>query len=266
MIASSSSSGSGSGSGSTAVAPADTPGLYRSDLSLFYLRGSNTSGYADAAFTFGTPGSTSLVPLAGDWSGSGVMTVGLYDEATSTFYLKDANGSGSASTVFTFDPAGGSGTLIPLAGDWTGSGVTTVGLYDPATSTFYLKYSNASGGADVAFAYGPAGGGWLPIVGDWNGNGQTTIGLYNPTTSVFYLRQSNTTGYSNVAFAYGPAGAGWLPIAGTGMATGRRRSACTTLPRPFSTFATRTTPATPTSHSRMVRPAPAGIPSSVTGD
>ncbi len=198
----------------TVVSQVDTPGLYRSDASVFYLRGSNTAGYADTSFSVTTGAAATLVPLAGDWTGSGIATVGLYDEATSTFYLKDGNSGGNANTVFTFNPTGTSGSLIPVAGDWNGDGITTIGVYDPTTSTFYLKNSDAGGSADISFLYGPAGAGWLPVAGDWNGSGQTTIGLYNPATSVFYLRDSNTSGYANLAFSYGPAGGGWLPLAG----------------------------------------------------
>ncbi|HRW66245.1 MAG TPA: hypothetical protein P5032_10950, partial [Candidatus Competibacter sp.] len=32
----------------------------------------------------------------------------------------------------------------------------TVGLFNPATSTFYLKNSHAGGVADVVFGFGPA--------------------------------------------------------------------------------------------------------------
>jgi hypothetical protein len=99
-------------------------------------------------------------------------------------------------------------------GDWNGDGCDTVGLYAPAQSEFFLRNSNASGGADVSFSFGPGGGGWTPIAGDWNGDGQDTIGLYDPTRSEFFLRNSNTSGYANLAFLYGPANAGWTPIAG----------------------------------------------------
>jgi hypothetical protein len=92
--------------------------------------------------------------------------------------------------------------------------VTTGGLYNPATSTFYLRNSNTAGVADLTFPYGPAGAGWIPVVGDWNGDGVDTVGLYNPATSTFYLRNSNTAGVADITFQYGPAGAGWIPVVG----------------------------------------------------
>ena len=186
-------------------------GLFDPKTSVFYLRNTNNSGYADATFAYGAAG-TGWIPIAGDWDGNGTESMGLYNPATSTFYLRNTNDSGYADETFTFGPAGAG--WIPIAGDWNGDGTVTIGLYNPATSTFYLRNTNDSGYADLTFEYGPANAGWLPIAGDWNGSGTDTIGLYNPTTSAFYLRNTNDSGYANRTFAYGPANAGWLPIAG----------------------------------------------------
>jgi hypothetical protein len=100
---------------------------------------------------------------------------------------------------------------VQFSGTVTGG---TAGLYNPAGAGFFLRNSNSSGVADIAFAYGPAGAGWLPLVGDWNGDGVDTVGLYNPAGGSFFLRNSNSSGVADIAFAYGPAGAGWLPLVG----------------------------------------------------
>ena len=42
-----------------------------------------------------------------------------------------------------------------------GNGNDTIGLYDPATSLFYLRNSNSTGMADLTFGFGAAG--WTPI-------------------------------------------------------------------------------------------------------
>jgi hypothetical protein len=60
--------------------------------------------------------------------------------------------------------------MKPVAGDWDQGGLTTIGLYDPTTSIFYLRDSNTAGYANLAFQYGPANSGWVPLVGDWTGN------------------------------------------------------------------------------------------------
>jgi hypothetical protein len=92
--------------------------------------------------------------------------------------------------------------------------VSTPGLYDPATSVFYLRGFNATGTADLTFAFGPPGSGWTPLVGDWDGDGTDTVGLYDPSRGLFFLRNSNTSGVADIAFQYGPAGRGWIPVVG----------------------------------------------------
>jgi hypothetical protein len=92
--------------------------------------------------------------------------------------------------------------------------VTTVGVYEPAASRFYLRNSNSGGPADVAVVYGPAGLNWTPLVGDWDGDGVDTVGMYNPATGTFYLRNSNTLGAADLTFQFGPPGLGWVSIVG----------------------------------------------------
>ena len=55
----------------------------------------------------------------------------------------------------------------PISGDWNGNKFWSIGQYNPASSTFYLRDSNSAGPADVTVQYGNAG--WMPVVGDWNG-------------------------------------------------------------------------------------------------
>ena len=189
----------------------DTIGMYNPITSVFYLRNTNDTGYADRTFAYGAA-SAGWKPIAGDWNGDGTDSIGLYNPATSVFYLRNTNDTGFADLTFAYGPA--TAGWLPIAGDWDGDGKDTIGLYNPATSVFYLRNTNDTGYADLTFAYGPAMGGWLPIAGDWSGNGKDTIGLYNPVTSVFYLRNTNDTGYADRTFAYGAASAGWKPIAG----------------------------------------------------
>jgi hypothetical protein len=94
------------------------------------------------------------------------------------------------------------------------STTASAGLYNPATSTFFLKNSNSAGAANLTFAYGPASAGWTPVVGDWDGNGTVTAGLFNPATSTFFLKNTNAGGSADLTFAYGPAGANWIPVVG----------------------------------------------------
>ncbi len=95
-----------------------------------------------------------------------------------------------------------------------GTGSDTIGVYDPSTSNFFLRNTNAAGGADVVFSFGAGGAGYVPLAGDWNGDGSDTIGLYDPVTGVFFLKNTTSPGGADLAFNFGPSGLGWKPIVG----------------------------------------------------
>ena len=158
--------GDWTGNGTTEV------GLYDPSTATFFLDYTNSAGPAGAQFSFGwvpAAGKPALVPIAGDWTGSGTTKVGLYDPSTSTFFLDYTNSAGPAGDQFGFGwvPTGSNAALIPLAGNWSGSSASTIGLYDPTSSTFFERNVNAGGAADAAFSYGAAGAGWLPLTGYW---------------------------------------------------------------------------------------------------
>jgi uncharacterized delta-60 repeat protein len=95
----------------------------------------------------------------------------------------------------------------------------TVGVFDPASATWYLRNANSPGAPSVApFRYG--GPGWIPVVGDWDGNGTATIGVVDPATMTWYLKNSNAPGAPDVApFRYGAPG--WIPVVGDWTGDGR---------------------------------------------
>ena len=94
-----------------------------------------------------------------------------------------------------------------------GSSRDSAGVYDPSTGAWFLKNTNAAGGADLVFSFGP-GGTAVPIKGDWNGDGIDTVGVYIPSSGAFFLKNTNSGGGADIIFTYGPAGAGFVPIAG----------------------------------------------------
>jgi len=100
---------------------------------------------------------------------------------------------------------------IPLAGDWTGKGYKSIGLYNPSTATFYLRNSNTSGSADITAVFGNAN--WVPLVGDWNNDGKDTIGVYDPSAARFYLSNDNNTPHQDYSAVFG-SGGNWVPLAG----------------------------------------------------
>ena len=100
--------------------------------------------------------------------------------------------------------------VLSIAKSQGAPGNETIGVYDPASQTFYLRNSNTIGNADIVVPYGPPGA--TPVVGDWNGDGTTTIGVYDPPSQTFYLRNSNSVGFADIVIRYGPPGA--IPLVG----------------------------------------------------
>ena len=178
-------------------------GIYSSSERTFYLRNSNSAGFADFNIQYGPAGA---IPIVGDWDGNLTATIGVYDPANQTFYLRNSNTPGFADLTIRYGPPG----AIPLAGDWDGNGTVTIGVYDPSNQTFYLRNSNTPGFADLTIRYGPAGA--TPVVGDWNGDGTATIGVYDASNQTFYLRNTNSLGFADLTIRYGPSSA--TPVVG----------------------------------------------------
>jgi hypothetical protein len=134
-----------------------------------------------------------------------------------TWYLRNENSAGPADVArpFRFGAPG----WVPVVGDWTGTGHTGIGVFDPSTGTWYLRNETSAGPADAGvFRYGAPG--WLPVAGDWGGSGHSGIGVVNPDSMTWYLRDTAGAGVPNVApFRYG--GAGWQPVVGDWDGDGR---------------------------------------------
>ena len=99
-----------------------------------------------------------------------------------------------------------------MVGDWNGDGMTTIGVVDPSTMTWYLRNENSAGSPDVAapFQYGLPG--WTPVAGDWSAGGRTGIGVFDPS-GTWHLRNTASPGMPDLApFAYGVSS--WTPLAG----------------------------------------------------
>jgi hypothetical protein len=215
--------------------PYDGIGVFRPAGSV-YNRGTQdqwhleSSGNPDVVFYYGAAGD---VPVVGDWTGSGRTTVGVFRPAGSVYnrgtqdqwLLRNSNTPGNPDIVFYYGAAGD----IPVVGDWTGSGRTTIGLYRPpgtlynktSNGEWLLRNSNTPGSPDIVFYYGAAGD--IPVVGDWTGSGRTTIGVFRPAGTLYnktsngewLLRNSNTLGNPDIAFYDGYSDYASVPVVGT---------------------------------------------------
>jgi hypothetical protein len=81
--------------------------------------------------------------------------------------------------------------------------LSTPGLFDAATATFYLHNANLAGVADYTFGYGNPAAPWIKIIGDWNGDGADSIGFFDPSSATWYLRNGLSSGFADWTFGYG---------------------------------------------------------------
>ena len=136
-------------------------------------------------------------------------TPGVFRPSNAAVYLRNANTAGDANTVFAYGATGDT----PLAGDWNGDRVKTVGVF--RAGAFYLRNANTDGPAETVFRYGLASD--LPVVGDWDGDGTDTVGVFRG--GVFYLRNANAEGPADLVVAYGALGD--TPVVGDWNGDGR---------------------------------------------
>lgn len=196
----------------------DTIGVYFNGT--FYLRNSNTVGYADITVTYGNPG---YLPVVGDWNGDGIDTIGVYVSDQGVFLLRDSNTTGNPQYAFVMGNPGDQ----PLAGRWDSSMMGSgVGVYRPSNGLLFAKKQLATGFADYTMVLGNPGD--HGIAGDWDADGFDSIGVFRPAESRFYLANTmaGTTGtaaiiFGDYAFVFGPANA--IPVAGDWTGTGQSR-------------------------------------------
>ena len=65
---------------------------------------------------------------------------------------------------------------IPVVGDWTGSGVKTIGVFHDGTWLLDINGDGHFGPEDVMAHFGRKGD--IPVVGDWDNSGRDSIGVY----------------------------------------------------------------------------------------
>jgi hypothetical protein len=85
--------------------------------------------------------------------------IGLHRESTGLVYFRNSHTQGVADNQFFF---GDPGDRL-VAGDWTGDGIDSPGLFRPGNHTVYLRYANTQGNADESKSVGSSS--WLPVAG-----------------------------------------------------------------------------------------------------
>ena len=133
---------------------------------------------------------------------------GVYRPGNRILYVKNNLNTGFADHAMVLGVPGDQG----VAGDWTGQGYDTVGVYRASAVNFYLSNRIGDGpiNGDIAFQYGKTTD--VAITGDWIGQGHDGVGTFRPSNGQIYLKNALTTGFADTAFIYGVAGD--QPVAG----------------------------------------------------
>jgi hypothetical protein len=163
------------------------------------------------------------LPVVGHWiRGATIDMIGSYRRKQGTWRL-DLNGNGQFDGCAVDDCTGpfkASSADLPVAGDWNGTGVTEIGVFDPSTRMWRLDL-NGNGIFDnctVDSCLGPFGTtGNLPVVGDWNGSGRARVGVFDPSTGMWTLDLNGNGVFDGcqVDWCLGPFGLqGDLPVVG----------------------------------------------------
>lgn len=118
---------------------------------------------------------------------------------------------------FTFGSVG----EIPVIGDWTGSGTSSAGTFDPVRDTWNIGGPVAANVAITAtFGFGrancsmmpPSGGPLFPVAGDWDATGHAGIGVYDFSSGIWCLRNTASAGLPDFQFQFTLPNA--LPVVG----------------------------------------------------
>src|ERR1035437_8960018 len=196
-------------------------------------------------------------PVAGDWFGTGVISLGVFRCPANDrpaggecgWYI-DANNNGNADSIAAGDPVWHFGLADsatthdePIVGDWTGDGISKIGVMrcplvgQPGVCTWYLDVGNkhASDSTVRTIQFGLPGD--KPVANNWNGGGNVDqIGVFRcplggtPLAPIAgtcsWLVDSNGTAATTQlpGTTYPTFGlTGDIPIVGNWFGTGRKR-------------------------------------------
>ncbi|MBT0654243.1 beta strand repeat-containing protein [Geomobilimonas luticola] len=108
-------------------------------------------------------------PVVGDWTGDHITKIGVYSDGN-WFLDKNHNWAWDGAPTDTFGVFGvGLSNAVPVTGDWTGDGITKIGIYSEG-NWFLDKSNNWAWDGEPTDIYGMFGvglGNAVPVVGNW---------------------------------------------------------------------------------------------------
>jgi hypothetical protein len=127
-------------------------------------------------------------------------TIGLYKNGT--FYLRNSNTSGPADITVNY---GGDPSDLPVAGDWNGDGVDTIGIYRSNSGVYSLSDSNTTPTTNYSLVFGDPGD--TPFAGRWTASmTHDGVGVYRNSNGILYQKEALTTGFSDYFAIFGNPG------------------------------------------------------------
>jgi hypothetical protein len=165
----------------------------------------------------GIPGTGQTLPAPGAYDGGGIDEVGVYLPSLGAFAVKPFNDASTtgAGDYIDYINTFGYPNIIPAPADYTGSGYTEIGVYNPGIGAFTYSpeppsdtysASDTSKGVTVLFGI-PGAGQSIPVPADYFGTGQDDIAVYLAASGVWAI-EDPTGKTSGEVVAFGPQGIG----------------------------------------------------------
>lgn len=97
----------------------------------------------------------------------------------------------------------GGGSHVPVSGDFTGDGITNIGVFKDGRWWLDTDGNGRWSEGDLEFIYGQAGD--IPIVGDFNGDGLANVGVYRAGLWILDMNGNRVMDDQDHTFRFGTA-------------------------------------------------------------
>jgi hypothetical protein len=142
--------------------------------------------------------------MMADWTAERQPEVGLFNGALHRFQLAPGSRTGGQ-FAYTFFLGDSLQNPFPLAGDWDGDGIETVGIYDRVSQTFHYVNAHDAAAPEVfdAGILAPLSAASLPFAGG-NWFGEPFLGILNPGESFLLYFVARAPGLRGPVFVHVP--------------------------------------------------------------